>query len=134
MIKEDFSFGREYVTGSLDDLIKLRSVKLKGSNYGAFIIPRDGDGSDRFSQSPDLRGTPFVIFDSPKSFLYWRRSWSESNWIVLLSRTESTYQDAVINVNEQVARNEQSRLMDEIERLEIPPGIELICFSRKRWN
>ena len=75
---------------------------------------------------------PYIIFDSPKSFLVWRRYWSESNWIVLLSRTETSYKEAVIEVNINVARNVRSRMMDEIAQLGIPPGIELISFSRTR--
>ena len=134
MTKEQFSFAGKNITGSLDDLIRFRSGSFRGSNFGAFIAPRDGEGSKRLARLVDLKSAPFVIFDSPKSFLYWRRSWQDSNWIIILNRTETAYQEAVISINEQVARNEQSRLMDEIARLGIPSGIELISFSRKRWN
>ena len=134
MTNEHFSFGSENVTGCLDDLIRLRSGGFRSLNFGAFIIPRDGDGSKRFSKFPALQRANYVIFDGPKSFLYWRRDWLEHNWIVLLSRTETSFQEAVIDINGQVSRNERSGLMDEIAGLGIPGGIELISFSRKLWN
>ena len=130
--KEYFSYGPEKIIGCLDDLIRIRSGTFRGSNFGAFIIPQDGAGSDRFSKVPYLQNAPYVIFDSPKSFLDWRRYWLESNWIVLLSRSENSYKEAVIEVNINVARNVRSRMMDEIAQLGIPPGIELISFSRTR--
>jgi hypothetical protein len=134
MTKKHFSFGSENVTGCLDDLIRLRSGSLRGLNFGAFIIPRDGDGSKRFSKSPVLQRANYVIYDGSKSYLHWRRDWLEHNWIVLLSRTETSFQEAVIDINGQVSRNERSGLMDEIAGLGIPGGIELISFSRKLWN
>lgn len=132
MTKENFSYGPKKIIGCLDDLIRIRSGKIKGSNFGAFIIPQDGAGSERFSKFPYLQKAPYAIFDSSKSFLAWRRYWLESNWIVLLSRFESSYKEAVIEVNGNVARNVRSKTMDEIAQLGIPSGIELISFSRTR--
>ena len=128
--KEYFSYGPEKIIGCLDDLIRIRSGTFRGSNFGAFIIPQDGAGSDRFSKVPYLQNAPYVIFDSPKSFLDWRRYWLEYNWIVLLSRSENSYKEAVIEVNGDVGMNGRSRTMDEIVQLGVPPGIELISYSR----
>jgi hypothetical protein len=72
---------------------------------------------------------PVVIFDGASAFLKRHSHWLESNWLVLLDRTDRRYEDAVMELNQRYTNR-----MDHRVRLDadIPDGIEGMAFWEER--
>ncbi len=69
-----------------------------------------------------------TIFDGAVSFLKWRDYWRKSNWIVLLDKTESRFQEAVDLLNQEYIEKRIGESLNE-NMFSLPEGIEIIAFN-----
>lgn len=110
--------------GTLQDLIRMKHLVGSASPFLTETIPAT-------SKDPSYRSTkkPFaVIFDGAKGFINWREHFTQSNWIVLLDRTEPEFESGVNLVN-QLYFNRSADPTNVIEQ-KYPPGVELMTFRR----
>jgi hypothetical protein len=92
----EISFGSRRVEGTFQDVLRVRKFLSEGSAYRSNVMPSDREQSSLTSN----QDVPYiVIFDGAMSFLKWRDYWRRSNWLVLLDKTESCFQEAVDQLN-----------------------------------
>ena len=114
--------------GCLADLIRVRELQPPGSAYRSSIFPAASKNN-----SVLLEGTPpfAVVFDGPYGFIKWRDSCRQSNWIVLLDRTDPNFNYAVTLVNqEHQNRSEKAR---KVKIPPLPPNVEAMIFTSDLW-
>ncbi len=119
------SFGAKHIEGTIQDVLRVKKFLSEGSAYRSNIIPTDRDQSS-YSSVPDM---PYMtIFDGAVSFLKWRDYWRKSNWIVLLDKTESRFQEAVDLLNQEYIEKRIGEGLNE-NMFSLPEGIEIIAFN-----
>jgi hypothetical protein len=83
------------ITGTLGEVIRPRELLGSGQISRSSILSTTNGRSDLTTGSvPKI-----VIFDGALSFFRWHSFWLHSHWIVVLSRTDSVFQEAVNTVN-----------------------------------
>jgi hypothetical protein len=127
-IKEtEISFGSRHIAGTFQDVLRARKFLPEGSAYRSNVMPVDREQASLTANQE----TPYmVIFDGAISFLKWRDYWRRSNWLVLLDKTESCFQEAADQLNNEYV---EKRVSDtSIENvLTLPQGIEVISFQEE---
>lgn len=108
------------VKGSIHDIIRADKLN-KDSGYKTKLL------SDRNMLKPLIEKIPrLVIFDGARSFLKWNSLFTKSNVVVILDRSESTYEDGVLLANDNFEnRKEDLNLPDSLIE-EIPIGVEVM--------
>ena len=121
----EISFGSGHVEGTFQDVLRARKFMAEGSAYRSNIMPAD---REQTSLTANQDSPYMVIFDGAISFLKWRDYWRRSNWLVLLDKTESCFQEAVDQLNNEYV---ERRIGDPpIENtLELPQGIDILFFQ-----
>lgn len=127
-IKEtEISFGSRHVEGTFQDVLRARKFLSEGSAYRSNVMPTDREQAS-LTASQDI---PYmVIFDGAMSFLKWRDYWRQSNWLVLLDKTESCFQEAVDQLNNEYVEKRVSDTSIE-NTLELPQGIDVLSFQEE---
>jgi len=125
-IKEtEISFGARHIEGTFQDVLRARKFLSEGSAYRSNVIPADREQASL----TDNQEIPYaVIFDGAMSFLKWRDYWRQSNWIVLLDKTESCFHEAANQLNNEYVEKRVSDALIE-NALELPQGIDIISFQ-----
>lgn len=127
-IKEtEISFGAKHIEGTFQDVLRARKFLSEGSAYRSNVIPADREQASL----RDNQEIPYaVIFDGAMSFLKWRDYWQRSNWIVLLDKTESCFQEAADQLNNEYVKKRVSDVLIE-NALELPQGIDILSFQEE---
>lgn len=117
--------------GLLQDIIRARRFLKEGEGYRSEVFPVT------LPEAPKIQNneTPlFVIFDGPIGFLKWRDYWQESNWILILDRTEnvSSFFESASIINQRYIQKRLERDEKYNDLQPVPQGIELIIFEEKR--
>lgn len=87
--------GDRILKGTLQDIIRVKRFIRPGEGYRCKLIPvRDTGRPPAGDQCP-----LFVVFDGAQGFLRARDYWRDSNWIVLLDRTDPHFQEAADLLN-----------------------------------
>ncbi len=125
-IKEtEISFGARHIEGTFQDVLRARKFLSEGSAYRSNVIPADREQASL----TDNQEIPYaVIFDGAMSFLKWRDYWRQSNWIVLLDKTESCFHEAADQLNNEYVEKRVSEALIK-NALELPQGIDIISFQ-----
>ncbi len=119
----------EKLAGSLQDVIRIRSFSGEREHFLADVLPSDRPTSEPLSNVP-----PVVLFDGAAAFLSRRNDWRDSNWIVLVDRTEPNFESAVDVLNQDylAARTTAVDLSPEFSDLpDAPPSVELFAYRVK---
>ena len=127
-IKEtEISFGPRHIEGTFQDILRARKFLSEGSAYRSNVMPADREQASLMANQE----TPYmVIFDGSISFLKWRDYWRRSNWLVLLDKTESCFQEAADQLNNEYVENRVSDTSIE-NALELPQGIDVLSFQEE---
>lgn len=115
-------------TSTLQELLRVR--RLLGASE-PFRSELYGTTSMEEPAIPANSIPPLVIFDGSIAFLKCRHNWRQSNWLVLLDRTEPQFEAASQEVN---AEYVQKRVDDglSLEALPVPHGLEWMEYEEKR--
>jgi len=110
------------VKGSFQDII--RSDKLNNdSGYKTQLL------SDRVTPKTTIDEPPrLIIFDGARSFTKWRHFFNSSNMLVVLDRTDSHYQEAVLSANQDFENRKEDLNIPEFLIEEIPLGVEVMSY------
>lgn len=120
--------GDPVVNGSKDhlqDVLRVRRFGGVGQPYRSRVIP-----TATWKRRASLKGPKpkVAVFDGAAAFLKWRDHWRESNWVVILDRTQRLFESAAATLNEAYAAN---RLRDASLKAigQVPAGVELLAFE-----
>jgi len=86
---------RSEVKGTMQELIRVMRFEPAGTPYRTRLIPSDKQPPDNIQLQPLV-----AIFDGANGYLKWRHLWQRTHQIVLLDRTESRFDDAVAQLNQ----------------------------------
>jgi hypothetical protein len=120
--------GGKTVTGRLQEILGVREFAGRRETYRSRVLPVSGGEP----ATPDSEGTPAVtVFDGAAGFFKWRDSWRQSNWLVILDRTDPQFADAAALVNQEyIQRRSDDAMIKGIPR---PPcGVELLVYREAR--
>jgi len=131
IVEVNFSLDRHNTTdkqGTLQDILRVRNFMGEGQPYRTGIIPVRRRIPP---QGINNRIPHTVIFDGPLGFLKYRNAWRESNWIVILDRTDRNTEEAAKELNAEFLQNRSGEpVVDEI--IEYPPGVEVMVYEELR--
>jgi hypothetical protein len=113
----------EFVTGILQDFLRVQ--RFSGNKpYRSNILPVRGTKPPvSAAASPPY----FTIFDGARCFVNWRDRWLNTNWVVLLDRTESDFMEAVERINVDTLNRDGEEL--PFGQLQLPKGISSIIYQ-----
>lgn len=118
--------GHKFDKGTLQDVLRLREFVGATGFYRStlFRLSRHSPPS-----IPEGQGLPFVVFDGAAGFCRWRDRMGAANWIVMLDRTETAFQDAVSILNQAYMKSDED---DRVNGLPNPPsGVEIMSFYER---
>jgi hypothetical protein len=118
---------QEIAEGTLQDILRARRFLKPGEHYRSEVFRVDG----KRPPISDVGLPHFTIFDGATSFLRWRDSQRNANWIIFLDRTEPYFRDAASLLDQEYISN---RINDEGLNLPpvIPLGIEIVSYYESR--
>jgi hypothetical protein len=112
------------VEGCLQDILRVRDFLPPGANYRSKVL-------SPMLQPITTNLQPLVaIFDGGRGFLRYRDAWGSVPWLVLLDRTESSFDEAASAINsDHLYRSNDA---EDLNLPPIPPAIEVMTFERPR--
>lgn len=84
---------------------------------------------DRVPSNTRQDKTRVTLFDGSTAFIKTRHYWPNTNWFVILDRTDGNFENAVEVLNGMYSQVRVASV--EIERVTIPPGMEILAFTTK---
>lgn len=115
----------EMVHGSAQEVLRVRQFLGSNQAYRCQVTAVSGSVEDEVPL--ESAHPPIVIFAGSNSYLKHYSRWPNSHQLVLLDRTERTFQDAVDNLNESYGRRVESSVPSH--RFSIPPGVDGMIFE-----
>ncbi|WP_161823365.1 hypothetical protein [Sporotomaculum syntrophicum] len=113
------------IKGTLQDVLRVRRFLNNSPNFKIDIWP----ATKSLAEGIDKGENPVVIvFDGASSFLRWKDYCLDSNWVVLLDRTEPSYREAVEEFNNEYIQNRSGDAL-KLDLEGFPPGIELCAYK-----
>lgn len=119
--------GSSPATGTLQDFLRVRQFLNIGAHYRSEVLKAIGKNAPK---ATDGLKAHTVIFDGTAGFIRWRDHFQESNWVVILDRTESYFQEAVNFLNLGFHKN---KIAEELVKCmpSVPAGIEFVAYTEK---
>jgi hypothetical protein len=113
-----------FIEGSLNMLGRMRSLLTDCSAYRSDICSPVNTSENLISL-----GTPhLVVFAGAAGFLKWRDLWRRSHWAVILDRTETHFEEAVAELNQEyIRRRADAKLPSNLPYA--PSGIETVWYQ-----
>ena len=121
------SRGTEASAGSLQDILRICRLFRNNEAFRSQILSVNSNEHAKLSEGMLPR---MVIFDGAVGFLKWRHYWSQSNWVVILDRTETRFLEAVQSVNEEFLSRIDERELNLSNPT--PQSVELKAFTVTR--
>lgn len=121
--------GSKLGRGCLNDLLKVRKFGNAAAPSWSELASTTGARtlSDKLKFGPRV-----VVFDGARGFLRWRKYFPSSAWIVVLSRVEPQFTEAVHELNSEYAENsidDPFCVADSLpDGVSAPPGLEMTSF------
>lgn len=110
--------------GVLQDLVRARDLAGTRRFFRTVIVP----SSTRPSTEVQALKPNVVIFDGGRAYLRWRHFWPGARQLVIIDRSLLSSEEAASELSMAfVDRVNESPL---IRKLNVPAGIEAICFER----
>ncbi|MHB8718540.1 MAG: hypothetical protein ACYDAC_06575 [Candidatus Dormibacteria bacterium] len=125
----EFAAGSDHETyeGSLQGIARARDIAGSGEAYRSAVVAAGSDDGD----APISASPPRVaIFDGARAFNNWRSRYPESNWLVVFDRGLPSSDDGAAVINQGYAMRLAES--DVLAGLDIPPGIETLCYLERR--
>lgn len=124
LLREIRRVGSQVPKGCLQELLRPRAIAGVTSSYLCDVVSKAAR-----DETPKV-----AIFDGARAFLRWRDNLRESNWIVVLDRTEPEFAAAADVLNQRYLRRLASGFVTAaLDRLPpAPPSVELLVFEEER--
>lgn len=118
-------FERTFTKGTLQDVLRVRRFLSDGDTFKTDVFPASR------SQVHDMKCNErprVVIFDGSLGFVKWKDYYRDLHWVVLLDRTEPSYQEALETFNEEYMQNRDGEPL-QLNLVRVPSGIELVAYK-----
>jgi len=116
-----------FVTGELQDIIRVRKFTTDSAAYRSDIYYTHGKGLGEKSQEiPDV-----IIFDGATSFIKWQSLWHYSHLIALFDQTDSNFDAAIQVFNEENIKKGSDRVAFSND-FKPPVGMSLSIYQETR--
>ncbi|MBS3968348.1 MAG: hypothetical protein KGZ60_13905 [Truepera sp.] len=116
----------EFCRGTLQDILRLKERVTDGLGYRTSLRSEQGG-----NVKPDANETPrLVIFDGAAGFLKWRTMWRESDWIVMLDKTETRFEEAVVTLNQEYVSDRLDS--SALQFPDMPIAVDMLAYEEKR--
>ena len=113
--------------GTLQDILRIRQFLTGGSHYRSEILKALGKNAPKTMGGREPHA---VIFDGATGFIRWRNLFQESNWIVILERTELNFKEAANLLN--LSYRKDRIAGDLVQSMPpIPVGLEFVAYEEK---
>lgn len=112
------------VSGSLQDLLRVKHL-LPGKPYRTEII---SDISSSFAASLVTKSA-VAIFDGSRAFLKMREKLRLNNWVILLDRTATEFENAVDVLNQEYLRLHEAGREPWFQPRDTPWGVEVMAYE-----
>jgi len=122
---QEFSTLKGY-GGNLQEILRIKEFQSIAKAYRSRIV------SDRIKAvkiHSNIKDPPVVIFDGAQGFLKWRTYWKQSNWIIILDRTEYQFQVAVEQINREYSLQRTENIEIDPLKSNIPIGVEMMAYK-----
>lgn len=116
---------RQYISGNIECLLRIKRWQAGSKTYSSDILPYAAGQEEAGLEL--ARRFHVVVYDGSGPYLRWNRHLGSQHHIVLLDRTEHSFSEGVVAVN-----NACMRRSGEFVRLPfpVPRGIETMLFRR----
>ena len=91
------SRGTAATAGALGDILRVRRLSSENEAFRSDFFPVN---SNEHVWRTERLPPGVVIFDGASGFIKWRHKWQQSDWVIILDRTETHFIDAVQLVND----------------------------------
>jgi hypothetical protein len=111
--------------GTLQDVLAVTGFGGPQRTARVKVLASSGSSGDSTIE------VPVVIFDGASGYLRWRDAWQDSNWMVILDRSDSQFELAV----DQLSRDFVQRRMHDTTFKglpPLPPGVEVLVYQERR--
>ncbi|MEF2278384.1 hypothetical protein V3W47_08725 [Deinococcus sp. YIM 134068] len=120
--------GAPRLSGTVDCVLRVRRWQAEGRVFSSDVLPANTDPNDAdAAHLQHLQAFPVVIFDGAGAYLRWRHPLRRQHHLVLLSRTDRRFDEAVSVVDQAFKMRAGHHLT-----FPVPPGIEGLAFRRSR--
>ena len=120
MVQENFIISEVDAVGSIQDIIRADKLN-KDSGYKTRLL------SDRLTSLPLTNEPPrLVIFDGARAFSKWKHSFTKSNMVIILDRTDLNYEEGVLSANQDFEDRKEDLNMPDFLIEEIPQGVKVM--------
>jgi hypothetical protein len=116
--------------GKILDLVRPKGTQYKTSNtsYRTLILPSSNKYNSQFTSKLNNFVT---VFDNALSYIKWRSAFKNTNWVVILEKTDRNFDLALKEVNEDYYQNRIEK-PSKIQLPNPPAGIELMFFEVRK--
>ncbi len=123
----EYKEGDRMFDGKIIDLVRVKGAQFQPSDlsYRTYVLSATGKYNQHFTSKLNNYVT---VFDGSLGFIKWREYFRNSNWIVVLDKTDRNFDLAVKEVNDEYIQNR----VDKSVKLLIPnapAGIEMMFFE-----
>ena len=114
-------------SGNIIDFVRVKGSQFQSSNlsYRSYILPSSSKYTSQFTSKLNNYVT---IFDNPLGFIKWRNCFHNSNWFVVLDKTDHNFDLAIKEINEDYIQNRVEKPIN-LPLPNPPAGVELIFFE-----
>ena len=123
-----YQLGEERVaSGRIIDFVRVRGNQFQPSNlsYRSYVLPSSGHYNQQFTSKLNNYVT---IFDNPLGFIKWRNNFKNSNWFVVLDKTDRNFDLAINEINEEYIQNRLEKPI-KVPLPNPPAGVDLMFFE-----
>lgn len=115
---------QKFAEGTLQDVLRVHEYQNINEHFLSRVISgyRASINTTVKNLKPDL-----LVFDGAIPFLRWRDCFRESNWLIILDKSESNFRDATVIINQEYAK--YGKNVSGLNNLPVPgDGVDIIHY------
>jgi hypothetical protein len=117
----------EFIQGNLNELLRIKEFVGEQDSFQSHLLPSSST-SHKFDLTHTTPST-FTIFDGAVSYLRWREEFKNTHSILILDRTETQFENALIELNGEFVLSQKIVKDFPKEKRLIPKGVELMFWE-----
>ena len=111
--------------GAFQDIIRANTLVRSnlGFGYKTKLL------TDRINTDQSSADIPkLTVFDNPRAFVKWNTSFTRSNTVVILDRTDPHFDDSVLSANQEFENRPMDLDLTDLLRGPIPYGVDIMAY------
>ncbi len=113
--------------GQIGDFVRVKGAQFQstGLSHRTYVLPATGKYNQQFASKIN---NFITVFDNSLGFIKWRNFFRNSNWFVILDKTDRNFDLAIKEVNEEYIQNRVEKNV-KLPIPNAPAGIDLMLFE-----